>query len=67
MLTMEWSLIEMRGYPMTGVYGFSSCVTQNDDIYIFGGTLEPNINSQKLFKFSVKLSDALTNDSVLLG
>lgn len=26
LLTMEWSLIEIRGYSLTGVYGFSSCI-----------------------------------------
>ena len=27
LFTMEWSVIEMRGYSLTGFYGFSSCVT----------------------------------------
>ena len=57
MLTMEWSIIKLHGYPLKGAYGFASCCNKNDEVFIFGGSIEPNVNSQHLFKLSIKNKD----------
>ena len=41
MHTLEWSILEFVGAPIHGLYNFSSCLSDNDDLYIFGGTEEP--------------------------
>lgn len=41
MHTLEWSILEFTGTPLPGIYNFSSCLSDSDDLYIFGGTEEP--------------------------
>ena len=39
--TLEWSILQFAGTPLAGMYNFASCLTDDDDLYIFGGTEEP--------------------------
>ena len=41
MHTLEWSILAYVGAPLEGMYNFSSCMTEQGDLYIFGGTMEP--------------------------
>ena len=41
MHTLEWSILTYIGTPLEGIYNFSSCMTEQGDLYIFGGTREP--------------------------
>ena len=50
MRTLEWSIITFRGVDLGGIYNFSSCLTEEGDLYVFGGTKEPLHQNQKLFR-----------------
>ena len=41
MKTLEWSILQFTGAALAGMYNFASCLTDEDDLYIFGGTEEP--------------------------
>lgn len=49
MLTLEWSTISFTGYQINGIYNFSSC-QHEEDIYIFGGTVDPHHLTKKLLR-----------------
>lgn len=36
--TLEWSIITFKGVDLGGIYNFASCLTDDGDLYIFGGT-----------------------------
>ena len=38
MKTLEWSVLQFTGSPLTGIYNFASCMTEDGDLYIFGGS-----------------------------
>ena len=65
MLTMEWSTIPLAGYPLKGIYGFASCPPANDELYIFGGNVEPYEQSQQLLKLSVKRGQLPQKDKLM--
>ena len=48
--TLEWSILKFAGTPLAGIYNFASCLKDDDDLYIFGGTEEPLHHNQKLFR-----------------
>lgn len=50
MRTLEWSIIEFYHMPLGGIYNFSSCLTDNGDLYIFGGTKDPMHHNKKLYR-----------------
>lgn len=41
MRTLEWSCLKFTGSPLAGIYNFASCVSNDGDLYIYGGTTEP--------------------------
>ena len=41
MQSLEWSILKFTGSPLPGIYNFASCLTDDGDLYIFGGTEEP--------------------------
>ena len=60
--TLEWSTLSLPGFP--GMYNFSSCVTDEGDLYIFGGTEEPLNQSKKLWRIrEVTSSQSSTGES----
>lgn len=50
MRTLEWSILQFRGQQLGGIYNFASCLTSDDDLYIFGGTRDPLHQNKKLFR-----------------
>ena len=58
--TLEWSILQFTGTPLSGIYNFSSCMTDDGDLYIFGGTEEPLHQSQKLLRIK-EVSEELGN------
>ena len=39
--TLEWSILTYTGIPLAGMYNFASCMSDQGDLYILGGTKEP--------------------------
>ena len=50
MRTLEWSILKYSNYQLGAIYNFSSCLTDNGDLYIYGGTMEPLHQNKKLFR-----------------
>ena len=50
MRTLEWSVITFGGMDLGGIYNFASCLTDDGDLFLFGGTKDPVHQSQKLFR-----------------
>ena len=39
--TLEWSILQFTGPKIPAMYNFSSCLSDDKDLYIFGGCEEP--------------------------
>mmetsp|Transcript_37236 Transcript_37236/g.48991 ORF Transcript_37236/g.48991 Transcript_37236/m.48991 type:complete len:109 (+) Transcript_37236:2353-2679(+) len=52
MRTLEWKIVVFQGAQLGGIYNFSSCLTDDGDLYIFGGTKDPMHHNKKLFRIS---------------
>ena len=50
MHTNEWSTLEFVGPHLPGIYNFASCMTDEGDLYVFGGTEEPLNQNKKLYR-----------------
>jgi len=50
MRTLEWSIMRCKGHQMGGIYNFASCLTEDGDLYIFGGTQDPLHQNKKLYR-----------------
>lgn len=46
--TLDWSSLAIPGLP--SMYNFASCLTDDGDLYIFGGTESPLTQSKKLLR-----------------
>ena len=50
MRTVEWSLVVFQNFKLGGIYNFSSCLTDEGDLFIFRGTKNPMHHNKKLFR-----------------